>query len=106
MPVPAGDTVERVRGEGIEAFVRGDCRNDGKLDISDAIFVLAHLFLGEDRPGCLSACDSNDDSRLDLSDAVALLSYLFLGGDALPLPRGACGADPSPDELGCEEYLC
>ncbi|MBN1443436.1 MAG: hypothetical protein JXA90_12065, partial [Planctomycetes bacterium] len=77
----------------------GDLNQDGELNISDPVALLAHLFLGRARvlpcddgssllsPGNLSLLDSNGDAGVDLSDAVHLLGFLFLGG---PVPaRGA-----------------
>ena len=81
-------------------FQRGDSNNNGVIDISDAIFTLNHLFLGNDRPSCLSAADSNDDGSLNISDAVFLLSFLFEGAGTPPYPD--TGLDPTPD-LGCRE---
>lgn len=85
-----------------EEFQRGDCNADGQIDISDAVFILGTLFLGDGNPGCDDACDSNDDGILDLSDAVFTLSWKFLGGPAPPEPKGGCGADPTGDELRCD----
>jgi hypothetical protein len=72
----------------------GDANQDGKLDVSDAIWLLGHLFVGEHPvlpcegrtagnpgPGELALLDGNGDSRLDLSDAIYMLQYLFLGGE-------------------------
>ncbi len=82
-------------------FLRGDCDLNGKINITDPIALLNHLFLGGRRWSCDDACDSNDDSRIDLSDPISTLSYLFQGGDPLPLPGPRnCGSDPSEDFLG------
>ncbi|MBI4602098.1 MAG: hypothetical protein HY721_09075 [Planctomycetes bacterium] len=99
------DTVLAVRARAAvplsPAFSRGDSNADGAFDISDAVFGLIFLFAGGEPPPCADACDSNDDGKLDLSDAVYSLAHLFLGGPAPPRPFGACGADPTPDDLGC-----
>ena len=34
------------------AFERGDCQGDRSVDITDAVFLLAHLFQGGQEPGC------------------------------------------------------
>jgi hypothetical protein len=78
--------------------VRGDCNADGRLDISDASFSLALLFVeGGDVP-CELSCDTNGDSRFNLSDAIYGLSFLFRGG---PSP----GSYPECEEAeeGCEQ---
>ena len=50
--------------------------------------------------------DSNQDNRLDLSDPITTLGYLFLGQAPIPPPvMDDCGADPTPDDLGCTAYL-
>jgi len=84
------------------AFIRGDSNRDGRLDISDPLSTLGHLFLGKTPLSCLDAADANDDGRLDLSDAVATLELLFLGSLAsLPPPGPEPGQDPTTDTLPC-----
>ncbi|MGQ9590381.1 MAG: dockerin type I domain-containing protein, partial [Planctomycetota bacterium] len=92
-------------------FNRGDANGDGAINISDAVFVQAYLFLGGPAPGCFDAADVNDDSRVSLSDSVYLLNYLFQGGDPPPAPfygehpsPGQCGWDPTIDLLGCLSF--
>lgn len=69
----------------------GDCNQDGALDLSDAVCLLGHLFLGKPTrlpcgkgtlgdPASTTVVDSNGDLRIDLSDAVHILAYLFAGG--------------------------
>jgi hypothetical protein len=93
------------------AFQRGDANGDGALDLSDAIHVLAHLFLSGPEPGCLEAADADDDGAVGLTDAVRLLSHLFRSGPP-PSPPGSpespCGPDPGlpggPGDLGCRSH--
>lgn len=85
-------------------FVRGDSNGDGNTNLTDAVFVLLHLFRGGDQPPCRKSADSDDDGRLQLTDAVYLLNYLFRGGPAPPTPWGECGADLTLDALTCESY--
>lgn len=75
-------------------FIRGDANDDTKVDISDAIFVLGHLFLGGERWVCEEGADINGDDKHDLSDAIYLLNSLFLGGPSVPPPYPDCGPDP------------
>jgi hypothetical protein len=84
-------------------FQRGDCNDDGNVDISDAVCILSWLFLGEDAPGCLAATNANGDVGTDLSDAVYLLTHLFLGGPAPvdPFPECGPGRLPTDEEMGC-----
>ncbi|MBI4604505.1 MAG: lamin tail domain-containing protein [Planctomycetes bacterium] len=86
---------------GGKAFVRGDASPDGKVNVSDAIRVLLHLFGGA-ALACLDAADADDTGKLDLTDAVYLLQYLFQRGPVIPQPFPEAGPDPTPDELECE----
>jgi hypothetical protein len=89
-------------------FRRGDSNADGKVDISDGVRTLGHLFVGGPRPECMEALNANDDSVVDLSDAVYIFQYLFLGGPMPPAPGpNVCGPDPTPGDLGpCEYDAC
>ena len=69
----------------------GDANQDGRMDISDAVALLGHLFVGvpaalpcDDGPardgGNVSLLDHNGDAEIDLADAVSLLIYMFQQG--------------------------
>jgi hypothetical protein len=96
-------TIE-VLGDVPPVFMRGDCKDDGKLDISDAICILDWLFQGGAAPGCVAVNNTNGDETADISDAVYLLAHLFLGGPAPVAPYPDCGAGllPADQALGCE----
>jgi hypothetical protein len=83
-------------------FLRGDCNDDGAVDISDAVCILGWLFLGDAQPACLSATNTNGDAGGDLSDAVYLLNHLFLGGPPPPGPFPECGPPSYGEALACE----
>jgi hypothetical protein len=103
-PSPGEDNEEPQRDE---PFRRGDCNDDGTMDISDAIMSFGFMFLGDRGPLCDDACDSNDDGALDISDPVFGLNYLFLSGPqpAAPGPL-ECGLEPGlPDGLTCDSFL-
>ncbi|HNR97871.1 MAG TPA: PKD domain-containing protein [Planctomycetota bacterium] len=85
-------------------FVRGQANEDARVDLSDAVTVLAYLFGGKS-VDCLDACDTNDDGFLNIADAVYLLAYLFGGGPPPPPPFPESGTDATPDALGCERGL-
>ena len=85
-------------------FIRGDVDASGTIDISDPIFLLGYLFLGEKAPDCLDAGDANDDGLLDISDAVYGLTFQFLGGPPPPSPYPDCGIDPTDDALDCQSF--
>jgi hypothetical protein len=97
--------LERVVALGPARFLRGDANTDGTVDISDAVRILMFLFLGAAVPRCVDTADANDDGRADLSDAVTILGDFFIAGTAIAPPGPfECGADPSPDGLGCAGY--
>lgn len=83
-------------------FLRGDANSDGRVNISDAIFILTYLFSNGQQPHCLDAADANDDGAIDLSDAIRVLFFLF-NGQTLPPPSPDPAADPTPDNLGCNQ---
>jgi hypothetical protein len=85
-------------------FRRGDCNDDGDVDISDASCILGWLFLGGEEPGCIAVVNTNGDSAPDVSDAVYLLSFLFSGGPPPVAPFFDCGPGllAADEALGCE----
>lgn len=84
-----------------DVFLRGDSNMDGRLDISDAIYILAYRYTGGPWPSCMDAADANDDGRVDLSDPIFFLSHLFHREVPLPEPGPEPGIDLSNDGLGC-----
>ena len=82
-------------------FARGDCNQDGTIDLADVIFSEIYMFAGGEKPGCIDACDNNDDGVLNIADPIYLLNLLFIQGPPLPDPGGFCGSDPTEDSLEC-----
>ena len=94
-------------GGPVRPFKRGFINDDDKFDLSDPIFLLAHLFQGGLDPGCSLAADFNDDGNLDISDAISALKFLFGGGQEPPEPFNDCGHDLTPGGgFGCDESFC
>jgi hypothetical protein len=86
-------------------FRRGDANADGRTDLSDAVYVLNHLFVGGVVPPCLESADADGNDRLDITDPIRTLSHLFLGGQELPEPFEECGRGPATVEgLGCLSF--
>ena len=84
-------------------FIRGDANYNGRVTISDPVYLLNYLFVQGPEPPCGDAADANDDGALDLSDAIAMLKYLFAGGEIPPpSPPGPPGHDPTMDHLDCQ----
>ena len=60
------------------SFIRGDANQSSRVNLSDALALLEHLFAGgAERLRCLDAGDANDDGRLNVTDAVFVLQHLF-----------------------------
>jgi hypothetical protein len=110
----------RFRTAGGVRFVRGDVDASGRINITDAIFLLDWLFQGGPRPPCVDAADVDDDGgqRPAITDAIALLLWLFQGGRP-PMPPGPtqatyaladCGIDTTsgpperPDAMDCAAF--
>ena len=103
----AGGGAGRGQG-GVTASGNGDVNADNSIDLSDAIYLLSHLFQGGPEPepcpgggGGVTASgngDVNADNSIDLSDAIYLLSHLFQGG---PEPEPCPDLGPQP-ETDCE----
>lgn len=90
-------------------FSRGDANADLLVDVSDAVFLLAALFIpGSANLACDDAGDVNDDGGVDVSDAVFLLASLFVpGSPAPPAPTApTCGVDTTTDALDCATATC
>lgn len=85
-------------------FRRSDCDGTGRVNITDPIFHLNHLFKKGPRGACDDACDSNNDGMLDVSDPIYTLNYLFDSGPPPPAPGPSeCGIDEDPD--GQQDFL-
>ena len=80
-----------------------DSNDDGIVDLSDAVHLLAYLFSGGAEPPCLDAADADDSEELDISDAIFALNYLFQNTASPPAPFPGLGVDPDGDLLGCGE---
>jgi hypothetical protein len=94
-----------VPGTSESRFTRGNCSPDDLLNITDAVFLLNHLFLGGDEPACFAACDVDGSDFVNITDAIILLNYLFLGGPA-PQPPSGCESLIIPGNVGCEGDSC
>jgi hypothetical protein len=86
-----------------DPWIRGDSNGDGRVDISDAIATLGHLFLGTPA-ACVRGAEVNLDGDVNLTDAVALLRHLFLGNEPPPPPFPDCGKVES--DLPCDVNPC
>jgi hypothetical protein len=91
-------------------FLRGDANADRTVNLTDPVFLLNFLFLGDEGPTCLDSADADDDGIVNISDAIFVLGFLFMGGGAPPDPGpDICGIDLTEDQvlggnLGCEDF--
>lgn len=60
----------------------GDSNSDGKLTVTDVVYLVNYLFKGGTEPWLLLS-DCNNDQKVTVSDVVYLVNYLFKGG---PVP--------------------
>ena len=88
-------------------FIRCDANADGRLQISDAIWILTELFVGGAATACREAADCNGDGERDITDAVYALTHLFIDGPAPPAPFPECGRIDIPvEECPPESTAC
>lgn len=85
-------------------FRRGDCNDDGSIDLSDAVCILGWLFVGEAAPACVAATNVDGAGPVEISDPIYLLTHLYLGGPAPRDPFPDCGprASAADEALGCD----
>ena len=79
-------------------FLRGDVDGSGRLSVSDAIRILAHLFQGDaSAVPCLDAADTDDSGAIDLADpsTSCLVSSSAVPFLPLPFPR----VEPIPPRM-------
>ncbi len=100
----ARTSIEVTAGHSATLFIRGDVDLNGKINITDAIHTLLHLFGGKTIP-CRDAADTNDDGSVNQTDAIATLGYLFQRGAPPANPFPGPGEDTTEDLLTCTEGI-
>ena len=91
----------------------GDCNQDARIDLSDAICLFGGLFIGVPElfpcgngslsdPGNISLLDWQPDGTVDLSDGISLLMHLFSGASPHPLVVPGQELTACVPILGCE----
>jgi hypothetical protein len=71
----------------------GDVNDDLVVNVSDAVYIINHIFVGGDPPVISHSGDTNCDTYTNISDAVWIINYVFVGGSN---PCDTSG-DGSPD---------
>lgn len=79
-----------------DLFRRGDCNQDGSVDIADGVTILSEQFAGAAPTTCPAACDLNLDAIYDIADPIYLFNFILLGGPPPPHPFETCGAADTP----------
>ncbi len=98
-------TIEGGGGNNLGPFVRGDANDDGRINISDPIWIVEEVFRQGTASPCQESADANDDGMVDMPDIMHLLMYLFEGGAAPSAPFPDCGTVPAVDGgLTCESF--
>lgn len=79
----------------------GDANDDGTIDISDAIYIISHIFSGgaAPTPNPVGSGDADCSKSLDIADAVYLIARIFSGGPPPGNPDGV-----PPDDCTCNNY--
>jgi hypothetical protein len=67
-----------------DIHANGDVNNDGKINVSDAVFMINFEFKGGIDPLDWKLCDVNCDQRINVGDIVFLINHIFKHG---PAPR-------------------
>ena len=89
----------------------GDVNQDGRVDVSDPVALLRHLFIGSPErlacgdgsagdPANVAALDGNGDGGVNLSDAVHVLDFLFRGGSPPAGGTGCVSLSACPNACG------
>ena len=86
-------------------FLRGDCNENGMIEIGDAMWLAHILFVEVEELRCADACDANDDGAVNISDVIFIAAWVVGSSQiAPPEPFSECGNDPTSDGLGCTVY--
>ncbi len=66
-----------------------DANGDGKINISDAVYLISYIFSSgpAPTPNLIGSGDADCSGGVNISDAVYLIAYIFSGG---PIPAASC----------------
>ncbi len=67
--------------DGVE-YRWGDADNSGRINLTDAVYIMRIVFHGGSLPQIENAGDANGDGAINISDAVWLINYIFMSGPA------------------------
>jgi predicted GH43/DUF377 family glycosyl hydrolase len=63
-------------------FISGDVNGSGRIDVSDAVYLISFIFAGGPPITPSLAGDIDASGSVDISDVVSLINYIFAGGPA------------------------
>ncbi len=69
----------------VSLLIVGDVTLDGKINLSDVIYLVNFVFKGGAPPNPQYLGDANGDSNVNLGDIIYLVNYIFKGGPP-PVP--------------------
>jgi hypothetical protein len=67
--------------DGVE-YRWGDADNSGRINLTDAVYIMRIVFHNGPLPQIANAGDVNGDGAINISDAVWLINYIFMSGPA------------------------
>lgn len=70
----------------------GDSDDSGRIDVTDAVYLINYIFAGGPAPLDDAAGDVDCSNRTDITDAVFLINYIFASG---PAPCSGTDCDPN-----------
>jgi hypothetical protein len=84
--------------------VPGDANADGRVDVSDAVFLERHLFAGGAGPPCEAAVNAFAETPIESGDGFAILGHLFQGAGLPEAQDDACAdaialSEPDPARI-------
>ena len=71
-----------VYGFDCDPYICGDASNDGKVNVSDAVYVINYVFSAGNPPDPMESGEVNCDGMVNVSDAVFIINYVFSSGKA------------------------
>ena len=80
----------------------GDVTDDGGVNISDVVYLVAYLYQGGPPPDIMETGDANNDCAVNTADITYLCNYLFAGG-SLPECGWICPSDLKTSNSGSHE---